>query len=139
MEEKKAVQNSENPKVVLSLFKTVKLSVLISPRNLYYSLKSIKEKKRTYSYIETCITEMLSRDMYEYASTFHNLLFLICSVDHGLSQILEYKNVRDIPIYMFYSFFCLCMYLYIHKQNSRRAIKDTINNTGCWMQVSMTE
>ena len=125
------VQNSENPKVVISLFETVKLSVFISPRNLYISLKSIKEKKRTYSYIETCITELLSRDMYEYACTFHNLLFSICSVDRGLNQILEYKNVHDIPIYKFYSFICLCMYLYIHKQNSCRAMKNTINNTGC--------
>ena len=65
---------------------------------------------------------MLSRDMYEYACTFHNLLFLICSVD-GLNQILEYKNVNDIPIYMFYSFFCLYMYFHIFKQNSCRAIK----------------
>ena len=63
---------------------------------------------------------MLSRDMYEYASTFHNLLFSICSVGHGLNQILEYKNVRDISICMFYSFFSLCMYLYIYKQNSRQ-------------------
>ena len=42
--DKKVVQNSENPKVVFSLFETVKLSVLISSRNLYISLKSIKEK-----------------------------------------------------------------------------------------------
>ena len=32
------------PKVIFSLFETVKLSVLISPGNLYISLKSIKEK-----------------------------------------------------------------------------------------------
>ena len=58
--------------------------------------------------------------------------FIIYSfVDHGLNQTLEYKNVHDIPIYMFCSFFYLCMYLYIHKQNSCRAMKDTINNTGC--------
>ena len=69
--------------------------------------------------------------MYEFACTFHNLLFSICSVGHGLNQILEYKNVHDKPIYMFYRFFCLCMYLYIHKQNSYRAMKDTINNTEC--------
>ena len=31
-------------KVIISLFETVRLSVLISPRNLYNSLKSIKEK-----------------------------------------------------------------------------------------------
>ena len=31
-------------KVIISLFETVKLSVSISPRNLYNSLKSIKEK-----------------------------------------------------------------------------------------------
>ena len=36
----------------------MKLSILISPRNLYIPLKSIKEKKRTYSYTETCITEI---------------------------------------------------------------------------------
>ena len=30
-------------KVIISLFKTVRLSVSISPRNLYNSLKSIKE------------------------------------------------------------------------------------------------
>ena len=30
-------------KVIISLFETVKLSVSISPRNLYNSLKSIKE------------------------------------------------------------------------------------------------
>ena len=29
--------------VIISLFETVRLSVLISPRNLYNSLKSIKE------------------------------------------------------------------------------------------------
>ena len=32
-------------KVIISLFETVRLSVLISPRNLYNSLKSIKEMK----------------------------------------------------------------------------------------------
>ena len=32
-------------KVIISLFETVKLSVSISPRNLYNSLKSIKEIK----------------------------------------------------------------------------------------------
>ena len=42
------VQNSENPKVVFSLFETVKLSVLISPRNLYISLNSIKEIEDIY-------------------------------------------------------------------------------------------
>ena len=31
-------------KVIISLFETVRLSVSISPRNLYHSLKSIKEK-----------------------------------------------------------------------------------------------
>ena len=31
-------------KVIISLFETVRLSVSISPRNLYNSLKSIKEK-----------------------------------------------------------------------------------------------
>ena len=56
--------------------------------------------------------------------------FSINSV-YGLNQILEYKNVHDIPIYMFYSFFCLCVYLHIHKQNSCRAMKDTVNNTRC--------
>ena len=30
-------------KVIISLFETVRLSVSISPRNLYHSLKSIKE------------------------------------------------------------------------------------------------
>ena len=32
-------------KVIILLFETVKLSVSISPRNLYNSLKSIKENK----------------------------------------------------------------------------------------------
>ena len=32
-------------KVIISLFERVRLSVSISPRNLYNSLKSIKEKK----------------------------------------------------------------------------------------------
>ena len=32
-------------KVIISLFETVRLSVSISPRNLYNSLKSIKEMK----------------------------------------------------------------------------------------------
>ena len=45
IEEKKEVPNSENPKVVFSLFETVfetvKLSVSISPRNLCNSSKSI--------------------------------------------------------------------------------------------------
>ena len=31
-------------KMIISLFETMRLSVSISPRNLYYSLKSIKEK-----------------------------------------------------------------------------------------------
>ena len=35
-------------KVIISLFETVRLSVSISPRNLYYSLKSIKEYLRIY-------------------------------------------------------------------------------------------
>ena len=39
----KVVPNSENPTVVFSLFETMTLSVSISPRNLYISLKSIKE------------------------------------------------------------------------------------------------
>ena len=37
------VSNSDNSKVVFSLFETEKLSVSISPRNLYISLKGIKE------------------------------------------------------------------------------------------------
>ena len=41
-----------------------------------------------------------------YACTFHNLLFLICSVD-TLNQSLEYKNVKDILIYMIYIFYFL--------------------------------
>ena len=45
IEEKKVVPNSENPKIVFSLFETVKLSVSsISLRNLCISLKSIKER-----------------------------------------------------------------------------------------------
>ena len=39
-------------KVIISLFETVKLSVSISPRNLYNSLKSIKEKSGIFSYLE---------------------------------------------------------------------------------------
>ena len=35
-------------KVIISLFKTVRLSVSISPRNLYNSLKSIKENTLRY-------------------------------------------------------------------------------------------
>ena len=77
-----------------------------------------------------CITEMLSRDIYEYACTLHGVLFSKCSIDE-LNQILEYKNVHDIPIYMSISFVCLCMYLHIHKHNSCRAMKHTINNIGC--------
>ena len=46
IEEKKIVPNSENPKVIFSLFETVKLSVSISPRNLYISLRSIKENRK---------------------------------------------------------------------------------------------
>ena len=42
IEKKKVVPNSENPKVVFSLFEKVKLSVSISPRQLYIS-KSIEE------------------------------------------------------------------------------------------------
>ena len=37
-------------KVIISMFETVRLSVSISPRNLYNSLKSIKEKS-IYLYI----------------------------------------------------------------------------------------
>ena len=37
------VPNSENPKLIISLFETVKLSVLISLRNFYIPLKNIKE------------------------------------------------------------------------------------------------
>ena len=41
--EKIVVPDSEKPKAVFSLIETVKLSVSISPRNLYISLESIKE------------------------------------------------------------------------------------------------
>ena len=34
-------------KVIISLFETVRLSVSISPRNLYNSLKSIKEMQKS--------------------------------------------------------------------------------------------
>ena len=44
IEEKKVVTNSENQKVVFSLFETVKFSVLISQRILYNSWKSKKER-----------------------------------------------------------------------------------------------
>ena len=37
-------------KVIISLFETVRLSVSISPRNLYNSLKSIKEKVLCYNF-----------------------------------------------------------------------------------------
>ena len=36
-------KSSVKSKVIISLFETVRLSVSISPRNLYNSLKSIKE------------------------------------------------------------------------------------------------
>ena len=37
-------------KVIISLFETVRLSVSISPRNLYNSLKSIKENAFAYRF-----------------------------------------------------------------------------------------
>ena len=43
MKEKEVVPISETPKVVFSLFETVKLSISISPRNLYISMKNIKK------------------------------------------------------------------------------------------------
>ena len=53
------------------------------------------------------------------AYTFHNLLFSICSESVDVpSQILQYKNVNDILIYMFYILFCLYIYFDIQKQNS---------------------
>ena len=60
---------------------------------------------RTYSYTETNVyyRNVFKRCMYVY--TFHNLLFSICFV-YGLNQILEYKNVNDILIYMPYFFAC---------------------------------
>ena len=64
--------------------------------------------------------------MYEYACAFHNLLFSIYSVDHRLNHILEYKNVRDITIYMFCSFFCLCMYLLL----SNRPVGAQVGHAG---------
>ena len=39
-----------NSKVIILLFEIVRLSVLISPRNLYNLLKSIKEKNRCYCF-----------------------------------------------------------------------------------------
>ena len=39
-----AIFQTVNSKVIISLFETVRLSVSISPRNLYNSLNSIKEK-----------------------------------------------------------------------------------------------
>ena len=38
-----AIFETVNSKVIISLFETVRLSVSISPRNLYNSLKSIEE------------------------------------------------------------------------------------------------
>ena len=71
------VPNSENPKVVFSLFETVKLSVSISPRNLYISMKSIREQGKTpilspnFNYHMTCPTETVS---------FNTQLQVYCSV-----------------------------------------------------------
>ena len=67
----------------------------------------------------------------------HVHFIIYCFIDHELNQILEYKNVHD--IHVAYPFTCFtvsfaCEYIYIghvHKQNSCRAMKDTINNTGC--------
>ena len=128
MEQKKVVQNSENPKVVFLLFETVKLSILISPRNLYnYFIEKHKRLKKQIHTLKrvwhTCFEEI--------CTSMHVHFIIFCFVYHGLNQILEYKDIPDIPSYLFYSFVCLCMYLYIHKQNSCRAMKDTINNIGC--------
>ena len=53
-------------KVIISLFETVKLSVSISPRDLYNSLKSIKEIIYQYKFIQpmlnrTCVSERDSK------------------------------------------------------------------------------
>ena len=48
-EEKKKteVPNSENPKVIILLFETVKFLVPILPRNFYISVKSMKKRRCT--------------------------------------------------------------------------------------------
>ena len=53
-------------KVIISLFETVRLSVSISPRNLYNSLKSIKEKRaHNCYYLERRFSEKSAEGIYE--------------------------------------------------------------------------
>ena len=66
---------------------------------------------RKYSYTETNVYYRNAFKRCMYACTSHNLLFLICSVDE-LNQILEYKNVNDMLIYMFYFFWLVHIFSY---------------------------
>ena len=47
-------------KVIISLFETVRLSVSISPRNLYNSLNSIKEKTTSYFDLRDTVVFLLT-------------------------------------------------------------------------------
>ena len=63
-------------KVIISLFETVRLSVSISPRNLYNSLKSIKE-----NYIPHCMHTLYAEDITRV--TVH----VFCMSSHGLTFV----------------------------------------------------
>ena len=95
-------------KVIISLFETVRLSVSISPRNLYNSLKSIKEmyfslqsgpqdqKSVTFSHSVTSLNQLLknSKNTANIFLTFRNhvKIFLSQNIMHNFISAVYRKN-----------------------------------------------
>ena len=61
-------------KVIISLFETVRLSVSISSRNLYNSLKSIKESYRQYFFFVSALIYEVMAIIQSFLETFSRYL-----------------------------------------------------------------
>ena len=85
-------------KVIISLFETVRLSVSISPRNLYNSLKSIKEK----SFCKAATGSLMGHykpKIRSLAPRLFNFFFMLNSIKHEILNVPKYKNIKKFSIF----------------------------------------
>ena len=89
-----------------------KLSVLISPRNLYIYIEKHKRKeKNIFIHLNVYYRNAFKRYV-RVCMFIHNLLFSICSVDHELNQILERTWHTHLHILQF----LLLMHVFVYSQ-----------------------
>ena len=99
--------------MIISLFETVKLSVSISPRSLYNSLKSIKESRLSLSRLRlsriTAYLEKKIRSLFKHRNLTSGNKILLTTI---FSIYMYIYNLRSPTAYSFVKFGCaICIFL----------------------------